>query len=276
MDDSPHIEPLSAADVPANVALSRGVGWKDVDSEWRVLHAAARVLGVREQGRLVAQGALGDYGSAASLAKMVVAPEFQGRGLGRRLLDALIAEPVARGVPIGLCATDLGRPLYEKAGFSVSGELMILLGVPSLGTTRSGAVVPLSDAATAIGLERRFVACDRSRMLRARFDEADACFCSADEREPGFVLASRFEGAALVGPLLATSEGVARQLVAAVCAALPGPIRIDVPLQHASFRRWLVELGLREQSLRVEMARGAASVPWQAPERYALGTQAWG
>jgi GNAT superfamily N-acetyltransferase len=274
MNDAPRIELLSADDVLANVALSRSVGWKDVESDWRVLHAAARVLGVRQAGRLVAQGALCDYGSAASLAKMVVAPEFQGQGLGRRLLEELLAEPVARGVPVGLCATDLGRPLYAKNGFSVSGEIMILFGAPRPGTTEPGAIVPLSDAAAAIALERRFVSCDRSRMLRARFAEGDASFCSVNDA--GFVLASRFEGAALVGPLLAENEGVARQLAQAVFAALPGPVRIDVPLQHASFIKWLVELGLVEHSLRVEMARGAATVPWQAPQRYALGTQAWG
>jgi hypothetical protein len=276
MNDALGVELLSAADIPANVALSRSVGWKDVDADWRVLHAAARVLGVRAVGRLIAQGALADYGSAASLAKMVVAPEYQGRGLGRRLLEELLAEPDRRGVAIGLCATDLGRPLYEKTGFSVSGELVILFGAPQLGINDPGAVVPLEDAATCVALERRFVACDRSRMLRARFDEANARFCSADERAPGFVLASRSDGASLVGPLFAATEDVARQLVQAACAALPGPIRIDVPTQHGSFRKWLVERGLAEHSQRVEMARGAVSVPWQVRERYALAAQAWG
>jgi GNAT superfamily N-acetyltransferase len=270
------IEVLSAEDAPANVALSRSVGWQDVESDWRVLHAAARVLGMRRDGRLIAQGALGDYGSAASLAKMVVAPEQQGQGIGRRLLEALIDEPCSRGLPIGLCATELGRPLYEKCGFSVSGELMILFGTPRPETGRAAMIVPLGDEVSVVELERGFVTCDRSRMLRARFAEASARFCSIDSDAPGFVLASRFEGASLVGPLFARSESVARELARAIFAALPGPIRIDVPLQHTAFRNWLVELGLREHSLRVEMARGATCLPWQVPERFALATQAFG
>jgi hypothetical protein len=52
------IERLTLSDVQKNVALSRSVGWKDVESEWRVLHEAAEVHGVRHAGRLVAQGAL--------------------------------------------------------------------------------------------------------------------------------------------------------------------------------------------------------------------------
>lgn len=273
---APTIEQLVVDDAPANVALSRSVGWKDALGDWRVLHAAARVLGVREQGRLIAQGALGDYGSAATLAKMVVAPEYQGQGLGRRLLEELVSQPVARSVPVGLCATDLGRPLYEKAGFSASGELMILFGAPSAGASEPGSVVPLVDAARAIEQELCFVACDRSRMLRARLEQANFAFASAHEAEPGFVMASAFEGGTLVGPLFAQSEATARRLMRAVCAKVSGPIRVDVPLQHTAFRAWLVEQGLREHSVRVEMVRGATQAPWQVAERYALATQAWG
>lgn len=270
------IRELSPGDIPDNVTLARSVGWKDVAGDWRVLHAAARVVGVRDAGRLVAQGALADYGTAASLAKMIVAPELQRRGLGRRVMDELLAAPMARGIPIGLCATEFGRPLYEQAGFRVSGEIMILLGTPRLGTTRTDSVVPLASAERAVEIERKFVACDRSGMLRARWAQGEPAFELTANGESGFVLASRFEGGAAVGPLFATSEGGARQLAEAVFQALPGAIRIDVPLQLSAFRAWLVGLGLQEMSPRVEMARGASAMPWQVPQRFALGMQAWG
>jgi GNAT superfamily N-acetyltransferase len=268
-------EELRAEDAAANAALSQRVGWKDTLGEWHTLHAAARVLGVRVQGELVAQGALGDYGTAATLAKMVVAPEFQHQGLGRVLLEELLAPARARGIPVGLCATDQGRPLYEKAGFSVSGELMILFGTPRAAQREPGSVVPLLDADVAIELERRFVGCDRSRMLRARLGQASAAF-SATGGELGFVMASAFDAGTLVGPVLAQTDATARRLLEAVFARLPGPIRIDVPLQQAALREWLVSLGLREHTLRVEMVSGGERAPWQVPERFALATQAWG
>ena len=56
---TPGIERLSAVDAPKNVALSRSVGWKDVESDWHVLHAAAEVLGVRQDEHLLVQGAYG-------------------------------------------------------------------------------------------------------------------------------------------------------------------------------------------------------------------------
>ncbi len=269
------IERLAPTDVPANVALSQSVGWKDMESEWRVLHRAGEVRGVRHAGRVVVQGVLGDYGTAATLAKMIVATEWQRRGLGARLLDGFLADADARGTPVGLCATDLGRPLYASRGFEVSGELMILTGTPNLGTTTPGSVVGPLDVQRAVDLDRRFSGCDRSRMLRARFDEAGAKVALADG-ENGFGLASQQGAGTLLGPLLAETEQGAQALALALFAAAPGPVRIDVPRQHAAFRQWLESLGLREQALRIEMARGAKRMPWQAPQRFALATQAWG
>ncbi len=269
------IERLALTDVPANVALSQSVGWKDVESEWRVLHEAAEVRGARHEGRLVVQGALGNFGTAATLAKMIVATEWQRRGLGARLLDGFLADADARGTPVGLCATDLGRPLYASRGFEASGELVILTGTPELGTGDGGSVVPLQDAEQAVELDRQFSGCDRSCVLRARFREASSkVWLGAGER--GFGLASVQGEGQLVGPILAETEQGARALASALFAAAKNPVRIDVPIEHAAFRQWLQSLGLREQAVRVEMARGATRMPWQVPQRFALATQAWG
>ena len=272
--DALEIEPLAPTDVSQNVALSRSVGWKDVESEWRVVHEAAEVRGVRQQGRVVVQGALGDYRNSATLAKMVVAADLQRRGLGARLLDDFLARADGRGIPVGLCATDHGRPLYQSRGFAVSGELMILFGTPELETKVEGDVAPLVDVERAVAQDLRFLACDRSRMLRARCREASVKLELVSAA--GYGLASSQGEHGLVGPVLAESEQGARQLLAAIFKVVSGPVRVDVPLQHVELRRWLVQLGLREMSVRVEMARGAERMPWQVPQRFALASQAWG
>lgn len=269
------IERLGVADAPLNVALSRSVGWKDMESEWRVLHDAADVRGVRHDGRVMVQGALGDYGNSATLAKMVVSAEWQRRGWGARLLDGFLAEADARGTPVGLCATELGQPLYVSRRFEVTDSLIILTGTPALGTADGGSAVPLLDAERAVELDRRFSGCDRSRMLRARFREA-SCRVWLGGGELGFGLSSVQGEGSLVGPILAETEAGARKLALALLVAAHGPVRIDVPTQHVAFRKFLVSLGLTEQAERVEMARGAKRMPWQVSQRFALATQAWG
>ncbi len=152
----------------------------------------------------------------------------------------------------------------------VTGELVILTGTPALGTEPAALVVPLLDAERVVALDRRFSGCDRSRMLRARFREASAKL-GLDAGAHGFGLASAQGEGTLVGPILAETEQGARALAGALFAAAGGPVRIDVPVEHVAFRRWLQGLGLREQALRVEMARKAKRMPWQVAGALRLG-----
>jgi GNAT superfamily N-acetyltransferase len=270
------IELLTVADVPHDVALSRSVHWPDTEADWRALHAGARVLGIRSNGKLVAHGALGDYGVAATLAKMVVAPEQQRRGLGAKLLDALLTHADERGTPVGLCATDQGRPLYEKRGFVESGRLVIFTGAPPPRTELGFEGVAQLDVSTAVELDRRFSGCDRSRMLVARLADAHAGFVLRVPGEVGFGMVTQQEPFCMVGPILAETEQGARTLARALVGAARGPFLFNVPAEHSGFRAWLSELGLREQAERSEMARGAPRMPWQCRQRFALATQAWG
>jgi GNAT superfamily N-acetyltransferase len=268
------IEQLSERDLSHNVQLAQSVGWHDSDAEWRVLYRAALVLGIREQSRLVAQGALGRYGAFCTLAKMVVSPEHQRRGLGAQLLDRLLAD--AAGLPVGLCATEQGAPLYGTRGFRACGEIVILAGVPRPGTGSSLSDVSELDVETAVELDRRFTGVDRSRMLRARVAEASVALASGPGLGAGFALATPQGPLSLVGPILAESEQTARALCLGLFARLHGLVRIDVPVERHEFRAWLTSLGLERKAQRVEMALGAERLPWQPPQRFALSTQAWG
>src|SRR4051812_9403234 len=130
---------LGREDLPRNVALSNSVGWLDTPSEWSVIHRAALVLGVEREGTLLAQGALGSFEGAGSIAKMVVAASAQKQGLGGKLLDTLLLEAEQRSLRrLGLVATPAGRRLYESRGFTPVGDVAILMGTPALSDERSG------------------------------------------------------------------------------------------------------------------------------------------
>jgi GNAT superfamily N-acetyltransferase len=272
------IQRLTAGDVPANVALARAVGWNDTDNDWRVLHEAAVVLGIRDGGGVIAQGALGLYRTAGSIAKMVVAPNFQRRGLGARLLDALLDEAERRSLPVlGLVATPFGQPLYEERRFETTGEVVVFIGTPE----RSTSIPPaesLDDAGTAASVDGRFIRCSRETMLRARYREARATSCVRDAqgKVTGYAMATAQGTLALVGPVIAESPADAERLALSLFSAVNGPVRIDVPAERVEFRNWLRVLGLVEQGARAEMALGADTLPWQVEQRFALASQAWG
>jgi GNAT superfamily N-acetyltransferase len=272
------IERLASAAIPDNVALARAVGWPDDEADWRVMHDAALVLGARRGGQWIGQGALGAYAPhAGTIAKMVVAPSAQRQGVGAAILDALLVEAEFRSLStLGLVATPSGQPLYASRGFSVSGEVAVFIGTAVLDRPAEPARA-ITDIEPAIAFERRFIACSRAAMLRGRHREAS---CSAIYRAPdgavrGFAMATAKGPYVLVGPVIADGEELARALIRAIFSAHHGAVRIDVPTEQAALRAWLRGLGLPEQGIRPEMARGG-KLPWQVPERFALATQAWG
>jgi GNAT superfamily N-acetyltransferase len=265
------IEALAPADLARNVALSNSVGWPDTESEWRVIYQAALVLGVKREGELVGQGALGLFQASASIAKMVVAPSAQRQGIGGQILDALLAEAERRSLTsVGLVATPLGRPLYESRGFTPLAEVAIVVGTPSLTGSPSGCA-SVEDAEQLLALERRFTGSARTAVLRGRWQEACASAICAD----GFALATRQPMGSRVGPIFADSEETARELTRDLFLRLTGPVRLDVPGEQLAFRAWLQGLGLVEKGVHMEMSRGGA-LPWRVPQRFGQATQAWG
>lgn len=58
-------------------------------------------------------------GKKAYIINMYTAPEYRRQGIAKEILRLLVNESLARGATyISLEATDLGRPLYESAGFA--------------------------------------------------------------------------------------------------------------------------------------------------------------
>lgn len=67
-------------------------------------------------------------GKKAYIMNMYTAPEYRRQGIAFHILDLLVKDAKEQGVlQIGLEATDMGRPLYEKYGFVKMEEEMELL-----------------------------------------------------------------------------------------------------------------------------------------------------
>ena len=272
------IEVLSPEHVPENVALSNSVGWPDTVSEWRVIHQAAVVLGVRREGELIAQGALGLFEGTGSIAKMVVAPSAQRQGLGAKVLDALLSEAERRSLSrVGLVATPAGRRLYESRGFTPEGDVSILAGSASLQAEENGSAA-VHDLDQLLAIERRFTGQARSAVLAGRLQDA----CASVIRAGGFALATpqpaserTGPASARIGPIFAEHEDAARALISDLLLHLQCPARFDVPGEQRAFRAWLVGLGFVERGVHLEMSRGGA-LPWQVSQRFGLAAQAWG
>lgn len=88
---------IGIGDAALGAELSRRVGWPYRREDWEfAIGLGHGVVGVRD-GKLVATALWWPYGdSHATLGMIIVAPEAQGAGLGKRLVQALLAQ--AKGV----------------------------------------------------------------------------------------------------------------------------------------------------------------------------------
>ena len=100
-----------------------------------------RVVGTGRlvEGRIDEDGWLvpGTAGAVATIGRMAVTDTARGAGLGRALLDLLVARAVERGLPeVELHAQLYARGFYERAGFSPFGATYLEAGIEHLGMRR--------------------------------------------------------------------------------------------------------------------------------------------
>ena len=111
----------------------------------RADHAVALVDGVLVgTGRLVdgridddSRFVPGSEGTVGTVGRMAVAGSARGTGIGRALLDLLVARAAERGLPaVELHAQLHARGFYEQAGFVPFGEVYLEAGIEHLGMRR--------------------------------------------------------------------------------------------------------------------------------------------
>ena len=76
-------------------------------------------------------------GSVATIGRMAVSPDARRGGLGRALLDLLVARAVERGLPeVELHAQLHAQGFYHRAGFTPFGPVYLEAGIEHLGMRR--------------------------------------------------------------------------------------------------------------------------------------------
>ncbi|MEE3098235.1 MAG: GNAT family N-acetyltransferase, partial [Pseudomonadota bacterium] len=111
------LSPLTPDAAAAAAALARACGWGHEAADWRARRAAGRGFAIRDGARLVGAVGLHDAGPGLFMGMLLTDPGARGRGIGSALTRACRAAAKAAGKPLGLFATALGRPIYERMGF---------------------------------------------------------------------------------------------------------------------------------------------------------------
>lgn len=276
---SPRQEPgrtlrtMTPDDIPATVALVNSVGWTSGLADW------ARYLAwspdgcfvIEEEGRgLIGSVSTTPYGTALGwIGGLVVAPDRQRQGLGRRLMRAALDTLVARQTErIMLDATDAGLPLYRALGFR---EIGIIERWEGRASTYLGprAQRMHSDNFEAVAqLDKVLFRIRRHHILMRLLDEfPDLAWVDFQHgHAEGYLLARRSSNGVTIGPWMAWSAASAERLLRTALEAVQGEqVRVHIPANNARARILASDHNLKRGRGFTRMVYGDAPLPPAEP-----------
>nr|WP_087039116.1 GNAT family N-acetyltransferase [Caballeronia arvi] len=270
-------------DVSAAHALTTSVKWRHRAEDLRF---AARLghgfAAVDSQGQVVGTALAWEFGAAAATIGMfIVSPEYQRRGIGRGLLDRLIAKFGQRMLLIH--ASDEGVPLCRARGFTRIDTIQQHQGAafqPPLVSLPPGErlrPIGAKDTPRLAGLASRASGLDRSALLPELLDTASGIALDRDGELIGFALFRRFGDGHVIGPVIAPEspdQSRAKALISYWLALNAGMfVRVDTPLRYG-LSTWLEGLGLPLVDTIEQMALNGTPSADETLAQFALTSQA--
>lgn len=278
MDAEPlAIRRLGVADVAAAAALSRAEGWPHAEADWARSLGLSSGFGVDDAAGLAATALLTRFGDHTATANMVIVRrDLRGRGLGRRLVEALLAEAGPREVR--LVATADGLPLYRRIGFETVGEIRQHTGAVAGATAAGGGVVwaTPADLPALARLDAAAFGADRAGLVAALAGASRIAVARGDAGPVGFAMRRPLGRGEVVGPVVAPDLATAERLIATHLAQAAGRlVRVDTRAD-TGLVPFLERHGLAHAGGGTAMTLNRRADGPRAVTTYALASQAFG
>ncbi|SEJ58902.1 GNAT family N-acetyltransferase [Paraburkholderia diazotrophica] len=257
--------PFTVDDIAAAHALSLDVKWPHRADDWRFVLDAGAGFVAQDGERVVGTALCWEYGGdGGSLGMVIVAPDQQGKGIGRKLMDLLL-EALGNRITV-LHATPAGEPLYAKLGFTRIGAIhqhqSAGFTVPrvDLQAGESVRAIETRDTAALVALASRASGLDRSALLPSLLNVAQGILLERDGETLGFALIREFGRGHAIGPVVSITADQqhvrrAQALIAHWLAHNEGKFtRIDTP-DESGLSDWLEGARLKRVDTVIKMAR---------------------
>lgn len=263
------ILPFTAQHLPGALALSRALNWPHRPEDWALSFSVSQGVAAVSEGRVVGTALCSMHGPVATLNMIIVDEAMRGRGLGRQLMQRIIA--LAETREMRLVATDDGKPLYRKLGFEDCGQIVQLQGIARATTPERPVQTGPDDPEVLARMDTAASGLERAALL-ARI-AADGVTLQTDG---GFALLREFGRGHVLGPVVAQDAGAARALIAAGATRMAGQfLRIDVTASHG-LAPFVETLGLSAVGGGAAMVHSSRARNASDYQTYALVSQALG
>lgn len=262
--DTAVLDDLRLGDLGAALALSQAEEWPHRAQDWRMLFDLGEGVVARAEGEVVATGLLLPCGPhAATCGMIIVSPRARGRGLGRRVMEALLAR--AGGRSCRLVATPAGLPLYRKLGFEPRGRIFQHQGIVRASVMAEPGGIDAAgpgDLETIIALDHAATRLERHGMLTHLSREARLFVRRKGAAILGYGACRPFGRGHLLGPIVARDETSLHLLLATGIARHIGDfLRIDLTGAGAQSGRFLEAAGLLPAGGGTALVRAGSRAP---------------
>ncbi|MGN7891535.1 GNAT family N-acetyltransferase [Bacillus sp. 22475] len=246
--------------------LCKSVGWLHdeffMKKQFEMYLSIGTLVGYMHEDKLIATGGIFPFTSNfSSIGMLIVHPNFQGRGIGRILLNHCLEQTHSKQ-PIALIATKAGEPLYTSCGFQTATtihrfEKQTTKTYPShLQQVREEDLISLTSLdQIATGVNRSLLySLLLPRTVHSFKIERNNCI-------EAFSLCIQKGNILCINPLIAKQEEDAIQLLKKICECWNGIVRIDVPHSQFTFRKFLQTENFQETLLSPLMIKNGSQLP---------------
>ncbi len=257
---------MTIDDAEQGYALTQQLKWSQRREDWLQAIELGEGIVAEEDGQYVGNAIGWRWGeNKATIGLVIVNDKYQCRGIGKQLMLALLQK--FEGYDIRLHATDMGKGLYEKLGFVVSGRILQhqtraldnepTVIIPSGLKLRDATV---NDTDVLVKLDQQANGTYRPYLMKALIAGSKTVVLQdAQSRIQGFASLRRYGHGWGIGPVIAKTIQDAQCLISSLMQGLKGEfIRMDInAVQPLS--AWLEMIGLPEVDAPEAMALGT---PW--------------
>ncbi|MBR0782123.1 GNAT family N-acetyltransferase [Bradyrhizobium iriomotense] len=257
--------------------LSRQAGWPHRLEDWQLALDLSAGFVALDASTVVGTILMTPYKRDVATVNMVIVDEaVRGRGLGRKLMDAIIEQAGLRALK--LVATGEGLPLYQKLGFCRTGTIIQHQGM--VAPVEAPANVRSAESHDIFGileLDKSAFGADRRCLLRTLAEVGQLAVLDRGHGIAGFAASRSFGRGEVIGPVVAANADDGKALLSFFLARSEGRfVRVDTA-EGAQLSAWLSEHGLAQVGDGIAMQRPVAVQSSPSPfTTFALASQAFG
>ena len=272
---------MTEADLEGALQLSQAVRWPHRLKDWQLVQRLGGGYVAESGDAVIGTAMCWSHGTDfASVGMVIVSPDWQGKGIGRTLMNMTMDELGKRNVLLN--ATETGQELYQALGFAPHDTIHQHQG--SVFKSRLIALQPgerirplgARDGVKLAALCARAAGMPRGTVLAALMEVAECVVIDRYDELVGCAMLRRFGHGYLIGPVIAADAEHAKALIAHWAGTYAGSfVRVDVSVA-GGLSAWLDEMGLTQVDTVVTMVRGEAPLADAKMRQFAIISQALG